>query len=85
MVRLPKKCREILTPADVEGHTLLASETRAGDWADWLEAAGLTPLPDIRVTRTGYVAIIPRQADAGNLFADFVDWLVGEARGSAGS
>ncbi|HML55028.1 MAG TPA: LysR substrate-binding domain-containing protein [Solidesulfovibrio magneticus] len=121
--------RPILEPADIEGHMLLASETRAGDWANWLEAAGLqhlaglprqifdhffvtrqavedglgigigplplleidiasgrlmTPLPDIRVPRTGYVAIIPRQADAGNLFAGFVDWLVGETRGPVG-
>ncbi|GAA4254270.1 LysR family transcriptional regulator [Azospirillum formosense] len=121
--------RPILKPADIEGHTLLASETRAGDWANWLEAAGLehlaghprrtfdhffvtrqavedglgigigplpmleidvaggrlmTPLPDIRVPRTGYVALIPRRADAGklagNLVGGFVDWLVGEAR-----
>jgi len=115
--------RPILKPADIEGHTLLATETRAGDWTDWLEVAGLqhlgglprqifdhffvtrqavedglgigigpqpmleiditsgkliTPLPDIRVARTGYVAIIPRQADAGNLLANFVDWLVSE-------
>ena len=41
----------------------------------------MTPLPGIRVVRTGYVAIIPRQADAGNLLAGFVDWLAGEARG----
>lgn len=118
--------RPILKPADIEGHTLLASETRAGDWANWLEAAGLqhlaglprqifdhffvtrqavedglgigigplpmleidvasgrlmTPLPEIRVPRTGYVALLPRQADAGNLVAGFVDWLVGETRG----
>lgn len=117
--------RPILRPADIEGHTLLASETRAGDWANWLDAAGLqhlaglprqvfdhffvtrqavedglgiaigplpmldidvasgrlmTPLPDIRVPRTGYVAVIPRQADAGRLAANFVDWLVAEAR-----
>ncbi|AWJ90517.1 LysR family transcriptional regulator [Azospirillum baldaniorum] len=119
--------RPILKPADIEGHTLLASETRAGDWANWLEAAGLehpaghprqifdhffvtrqavedglgigigplpmleidvangrlmTPLPEIRVPRTGYVALIPRQAAPGNLVAGFVDWLAGEARGS---
>ncbi|CAO3440444.1 LysR substrate-binding domain-containing protein [Azospirillum endophyticum] len=118
--------RPILKPADIEGHTLLASETRAGDWTDWLEAAGLqqlaghprrifdhffvtrqavedglgigigplpmleidvaggrlmTPLPEIRVPRTGYVALVPRQADAGNLVGGFVDWLAGEARG----
>lgn len=120
--------RPILKPADIEGHTLLASETRAGDWANWLDAAGLqqlaglprqifdhffvtrqavedglgigigplpmleidvasgrlmTPLPDIRVPRTGYVALIPRQADAGNLVAGFIDWLVGESLAKA--
>jgi LysR family glycine cleavage system transcriptional activator len=113
----------IRTPADIEGHTLLASETRAGDWVDWLDAAGLshlaglprrmfdhffvtrqavedglgigigplpllgidiaggrlmTPLPDIRVPRTGYVAIIPRETDTGGLLAGFVQWLAGE-------
>jgi len=118
--------RPILKPADIEGHTLLASETRAGEWANWLDAAGLqhlaglprqifdhffvarqavedglgigigplpmldidiasgrlmTPLPDIRVPRTGYVAVIPRQTEAANLVSDFVDWLVEEARG----
>lgn len=117
--------RPVLAPADIAGHTLLASETRAGDWADWLEAAGLqhlagrprrifdhffvtrqavedglgigigplplleidvaggklmTPLPEIRVPRTGYVALVPRQAEAGNPVAGFVDWLVGESR-----
>jgi DNA-binding transcriptional LysR family regulator len=121
--------RPILKPADIEDHTLLASETRAGDWADWLEAAGLhhlagrprqifdhffvtrqavedglgigigplpmleidiaggslmTPLPDIRVPRTGYVAVIPGQADAETLVTGFVDWLAGEARRPVG-
>lgn len=118
--------RPIRKPADIEGHTLLASETRPGDWTGWLEAAGLqhlaghprqifdhffvtrqavedglgigigplpmldidlangklmTPLPEIRVPRTGYVALVPPQADAGKLVAGFVDWLVGEAQG----
>ena len=122
--------RPILKPADIERHTLLASETRAGDWANWLEAAGLqhlaghprqtfdhffvtrqavedglgigigplpmleidiaggrliTPLAHIQVPRTGYVAITPRQADAGSLSTGFVDWLVGEARKPAGA
>ncbi|HEY0178886.1 MAG TPA: LysR substrate-binding domain-containing protein [Dokdonella sp.] len=122
--------RPILAPADVEGHTLLASQTRAGDWADWLEAAGLrhlvglprrtfdhffvtrqavedglgigigplpmleidiangrlmTPLPDIRVPRTGYVAVIPRRADAGNPVDGFVDWLVAMPRAPVGA
>ena len=121
--------RPVLVPADIAGHTLLASETRPGDWANWLDAAGLphlaglprrtfdhffvtrqavedglglgigplpmleidvaagrlmTPLPDIRVPRTGYVAIIPRQAEAGNLAAGFVEWLVGERPALAG-
>jgi LysR family glycine cleavage system transcriptional activator len=35
------KQRPISVAADVEGHVLLASETRAGDWGDWLNAAGL--------------------------------------------
>ena len=36
--------RPIHTPADVEGHVLLASETRPGDWIDWLDEAGLPHL-----------------------------------------
>lgn len=112
--------RPVIEPGDVEGHVLLASETRAGDWADWLEAAGLrrlaahprhmfdhfyvtrqavedglglgigpmpmlqidissgklmTPLPQVQVRRTGYVAVIPRQGDVGDILARFVDWL----------
>ena len=34
----------ILAPADLEGHQRLASETRPGDWIDWLEAAKLPHL-----------------------------------------
>lgn len=119
--------RPIREPADIVGHTLLASETRPGDWTGWLDAAGLqhlaghprqifdhffvtrqavedglgigigplpmldidiangklmTPLPEIRVPRAGYVALVPPQADAGKLVAGFVDWLVGEAQGA---
>jgi len=36
--------RPIRRPSDIEGHVLLASETRPGDWIDWLEAAGLPHL-----------------------------------------
>jgi DNA-binding transcriptional LysR family regulator len=36
--------RPIQTPADVGGHRQLASETRPGDWIDWLETAGLPHL-----------------------------------------
>lgn len=45
----------------------------------------MTPLPEIRVPRTGYVAVTPRQADVGNLLAGFVDWLVTEAGGAVGA
>lgn len=121
--------RPVRAPADIEGHLLLASATRPGDWTDWLDAAGLrhlaglprqqfdhffvtrqavedglglgigplpmldvdlasgrlmTPLPDIRVARTGYVALVPHQADAGHVLEAFVDWLAGEARAPAG-
>jgi LysR family glycine cleavage system transcriptional activator len=36
--------RPINVAADIDGHVLLASETRAGDWSDWLNAAGLPHL-----------------------------------------
>jgi len=36
--------RPIRAPGDVEGHTLLATETRGGDWASWLEEAGVPHL-----------------------------------------
>jgi DNA-binding transcriptional LysR family regulator len=118
----------IMKPADIEGHVLLATETRAGDWENWLDVAGLqhladhprqtfdhffvtrqavedglgigigslpmldidlengrlvAPLPNIRVAKTGYVAVIPRQSDAMDLFAGFVEWLASET-GPAG-
>lgn len=38
----------IAAPADIEGHLLLGSETRPGDWADWLEEAGLAHLAGAR-------------------------------------
>jgi LysR family transcriptional regulator, glycine cleavage system transcriptional activator len=114
-------------PADIAGHVLLSSETRPGDWIDWLEKAGLphaaqqrrqifdhfhvtlqaivdglgigigplpllsgdlaagriiTPLPDIKVPRSGYVALVPFDADKTAPLKGFVDWMVAE--GSAG-
>jgi LysR family transcriptional regulator, glycine cleavage system transcriptional activator len=36
--------RPIRTPADIEGHVLLSTETRPGDWIDWLERAGVPRL-----------------------------------------
>jgi DNA-binding transcriptional LysR family regulator len=117
--------RPIRSPADVADHVLLSSETRPGDWIDWLERAGLshlagqrrqifdhfhvtlqavidglgigigpfplldadlgsgrllTPLPDIKVPRTGYVVLVPFDADKTAPLKGFVDWLVAEGR-----
>lgn len=43
------------------------------------------PFPDIRVPRTGYVAIHPRRADPSGLLSGFVAWLAGEAAQPAGT
>jgi LysR family transcriptional regulator, glycine cleavage system transcriptional activator len=110
-------------PADILRHVLLSSETRPGDWADWLDRAGLlhqaeqrrrifdhffvtlqavvdglgigigplpvlqadiaagrilTPFPTIRVSRPGYVALVPFDASKTSVLASFIDWLVAE-------
>lgn len=110
-------------PADIANHILLGSETRPGDWADWLERAGLphraeqrrrvfdhffvtlqavadglgigigpfpvlqtdletgrllTPFPTILVPRTGYVALIPFDANKSSALTGFIAWLVTE-------
>lgn len=115
----------VRAPQDIAGHTLLASDTRADDWAGWFEAAGMqhlaglprqvfdhffvtrqavedglgigigplpmldidiasgrlmTPLPAIRVPRTGYVAVLPRQGDADGVVAGFVAWLAAQGQ-----
>lgn len=117
--------RPIRTPADVEGHVLLATETRPGEWIDWLEAAGqshlvgrprrvfdhffvtrqavedglglgigplplleidvaigriMTPLPHIRVRRTGYVALTAIDAERTAALTAFLAWLAKEGR-----
>lgn len=117
--------RPIRTPADIEGHVLLSSETRPGDWNDWLERAGLphlasqrrqifdhfhvtlpaiidglglgigplpvlngelqagrliAPLPEIQVPRSGYVALVPFDADKSAPLKSFVEWLVAEGK-----
>ena len=113
----------IRTQDDIAGHTLLATETRPGDWTDWAAAAGLphplgrrrvfdhyfvtlqaiadglgigigpvpvldgeltagrlvAPFPDIVVKRTGYVALIPFDADKTSSLAAFLEWLLDEA------
>ena len=110
-------------PTDVAKHVLLSSETRPGDWTDWLERAKVAPRPDqprrvfdhffvtrqavvdgiglgigprlvlqadldaghllmpfatITVPRTGYVALIPFDADKTSSLTTFLDWLVAE-------
>lgn len=117
------KQNPITKAADVDGHVFLGSETRAGDWSDWLSAAGLphllvhprrtfdhffvtrqavvdglglgigplpmlsidvaagrlvTPLPEIIVRRTGYVALVPEHVGPGSIIDAFTDWLVCE-------
>lgn len=115
--------RPVRTFEDLLGHTQLASETRPGDWADWLDRAGLsymagqrrrifdhffvtlqaivdglgvgigplpvltadvaagrliTPFPNILVPRTGYVALVPFDADKTASLRSFLDWLITE-------
>jgi len=112
-------------PAEVANHVLLGSETRPGDWTDWLELAGVsqnarqqrrvfdhffvtlqavadglgigigplpvlefdlsagrlvTPFPTLRVPRTGYVALVPFDANKTSSLKDFLDWLTAEGR-----
>ncbi|MDE1149791.1 MAG: LysR substrate-binding domain-containing protein [Azospirillaceae bacterium] len=121
-------CLPLDQPADIAGHVLLGSETRPGDWTDWLERAGLphraeqrrrmfdhffvtlqavadglgigvgplpvlqadldsgrllTPFPDITVSRTGYVALTPFDANKTPALTAFIDWLVAEGAGAA--
>lgn len=116
-------------PGEIEAHTLLSSETRPGDWADWLESAGLssrpeqrrrvfdhffvtlqavidglgigvgplpvlqadvaagrlvTPFPEIKVPRTGYVALIPLDANKTTALKNLIDWLITQASDAAG-
>lgn len=115
----------IREPGDIAGQVLLATETRPGDWIDWLESAALShmagqrrqlfdhfyvtlhaivdglglgigsfpllnadllsgriiaPLPHIKVPRTGYVALVPFDADKSAPLTGFVEWLVAEGR-----
>jgi LysR family glycine cleavage system transcriptional activator len=110
-------------PGDIASHVLFSSETRPGDWTDWLERAGLphrpeqrrrvfdhffvtlqavvdglgigigplpvlqtdvaagrllTPFPAIQVQRTGYVALVPFDANKTSALTSFLDWLVAE-------
>lgn len=116
-------------PADIANHVILSSETRPGDWVDWLERAGLsqqagqqrrvfdhffvtlqavadglgigvgplpvlqadlsfgrlvTPFPTILVPRTGYVVLIPFDANKTSSLKTFVEWLIAEGRAERG-
>jgi LysR family glycine cleavage system transcriptional activator len=117
--------RPVHTLGDIARHTLLATETRPGDWTDWAAAAGLpqplgqrrvfdhyfvtlqaivdglgvgigpipilngeltagrlvAPFPEITVTRVGYVALIPFDADKTPSLTAFLAWLLEEAAG----
>jgi DNA-binding transcriptional LysR family regulator len=113
-------------PSDIANHVLLGSETRPGDWSDWLQRAGLphrseqrrrvfdhffvtlqavvdglgigigplpvlqtdlgagrllAPFPTIRVPRTGYVALVPFDANKTSVLTSFIDWLVEQGAG----
>ena len=110
-------------PTDVAKHLLLASETRPGDWTDWLERARVAPRPEqprrvfdhffvtrqavidgiglgigplpvlqadldagllltpfekISVSRTGYIALIPFDAEKTSFLQTFLGWLIKE-------
>ena len=47
------------------GHTLLSTETRPGDWPDWLEAAGLGLVPQARVVRLDHFFVTLQAATDG--------------------
>ncbi len=40
--------RPVRQLADLAGHVLLVTETRPGDWTDWLDHAGLQPAAESR-------------------------------------
>ena len=49
---------------------------RAG--TDLVAGRLLTPFPTILVPRTGYVALIPFDANKTSILMNFIDWLVAE-------
>ncbi|TXN06680.1 LysR family transcriptional regulator [Methylobacterium sp. WL103] len=55
--------RPLRTPDDLEGATLLSSETRPGDWSDWLGTAGLLPDTGSRRTFDHYFVALQATAD----------------------
>ncbi|CAA2106060.1 Glycine cleavage system transcriptional activator [Methylobacterium bullatum] len=55
--------RPLRAPADLEGGTLLTSETRPGDWSDWLAAADLPASLGSRRTFDHYFVALQATAD----------------------
>jgi LysR family transcriptional regulator, glycine cleavage system transcriptional activator len=51
--------------------------------ADLFAGRLVAPLPDVKVSRTGYVALVPFDADKSAPLKAFVDWLVAEGSKSA--
>ena len=47
------------------GHTFLSTETRPGDWPDWLEAAGLGLVPQAKVIRLDHFFVTLQAATDG--------------------
>lgn len=60
LARLPLHTLEDLRP-----HILLATETRPGDWADWLEAAGLSLVAGTRQMRFDHFFVTLQAATDG--------------------
>jgi LysR family glycine cleavage system transcriptional activator len=60
LARLPLR-----TLDDLRAHTLLATETRPGDWADWLEAAGLSLVAGTRQMRFDHFFVTLQAATDG--------------------
>jgi LysR family transcriptional regulator, glycine cleavage system transcriptional activator len=48
--------------------------------ADIVAGRIITPCPEVKVARTGYVALVPFDADKTAPLRGFVDWLVDEGR-----
>ncbi|MFC6048851.1 LysR substrate-binding domain-containing protein, partial [Methylobacterium hispanicum] len=55
--------RPLRAPSDLAGGTLLTSETRPGDWGDWLAAAGLPLELGPRRTFDHYFVALQATAD----------------------
>lgn len=57
--------RPLRTLEALAGHTLLSTETRPGDWPDWLQAAGLGLVPQAKVIRLDHFFVTLQAAMDG--------------------